>query len=63
MPSYYDEDQFDHQVLDFRDLFVPLLNSLGMGLRRGDRVTTDLNVDQQEAWAADCNLEPQDKAG
>ena len=63
MPSYYDEDQFDHQVLDFRDLFAPLLNSLGLGFRRCDRVTTDLAVDQKEVWAEDCSLEPQDEAG
>ena len=62
MPSYYDEDQFDHQVLDFRDLFAPLLNSLGVGLKRGSRVTTDLTVDQKEVWAEDCGLDPRDGA-
>lgn len=62
MPSYYDEDQFDHQVLDFGGLFAPLLNSLGVGLRRADRVTPDLTVDQKEVWAEDCSLEPRDGA-
>ena len=63
MPHYYDENPFDHQVLDFGDLFPWLLNSLGIGLSREDRLTTDLTMDQKEVWTEDLSLEPHDKAG
>lgn len=62
MPSYYDEDQFDHQVLDFGGLFASLLNTLGAGMRRGDRIATDSTMDQKEVWAEDCGLDPRDGA-